>query len=70
MTKVKFSSKMDNSVLKQLRKYAKDSRRSIANVLTEAVSEHLDRVRVRPIFRTAADEVLQENKELLQRLAK
>lgn len=70
MAKVKFSSKIDESTLKKLRSYAKQSNRNISDVLSEAVSDYLDRVSVRPAFRNAADRVLQDNNELLKRLAK
>lgn len=67
---VKFSSKLDEATLEELRAYAKRTGRSIASVLTEAVDEYLARVQVRPAFRSAADEVLQEHDELLERLAR
>lgn len=61
---------MEKPVLRQLRRFAKSSRMQISDILTEAVSEYLDRRSVRPIFRDAVDEVLRENKDLLERLAK
>lgn len=67
---VKFSSKLDEAVLEELRGYAKESGRSIASVLTEAVEEYLARARVRPAFRSAVEEVLEEHDELLERLAR
>ena len=67
---VKFSSKLDEATLAKLRSHAKDTGRSIAAVLTEAVEEYLDRARVRPAFRSAVDEVLEEHDELLDRLAR
>jgi predicted transcriptional regulator len=67
---VKFSSKMDDQVLAALRDYAQSSDRTVSSVLTEAVSEYLQRVRVRPAFRAAAEEVLDTHGELLQRLAR
>jgi hypothetical protein len=67
---VKFSSKIDPRVLKELRVYAKESGRSISVLVTEAVAEHLRRVRVRPAFRGALDQVISEHDELLKRLAR
>lgn len=67
---VKFASKIDPRVLQELRLYAKESGRSIASLVTEAISEHLKRVRVRPAFRRALDEVVDEHDELLKRLAR
>lgn len=66
----KFSSQLDRDVLAELREYARESNQRISSVLTEAVSSHLQRVRVRPVFRRAMDEILEENSELLSRLAK
>lgn len=67
---VKFSSMLDEAALAELRSYSKQSGRSIAALLTEAVEEYLARVRVRPTFRSAVDEVLDEHDELLERLAR
>lgn len=66
----KFSSKMDAETLHELRSLAKRTRKPISAVLGEAVSEYLTRVKVRPIFRDAADHVLNEHDDLLKRLAK
>lgn len=68
--KVKFSSKLDAELLKELRSYAKESKRPIADLLSDAVSQHLNTVRVRPIFREAAEIVVEEHKDLLIRLAR
>lgn len=72
MTKkpVKFASQIDPGVLKELRAYAQDENRSISGIVSEAVAEYLQRVRVRAVFRTAAEQVMAENAALLERLAK
>jgi hypothetical protein len=67
---VKFSSKMDGETLDALRAYAREEGRTFAGVLGEAVHEYLNKKRVRPAFREAADAVLREHDELLARLAK
>ena len=67
---VKFSSKMDGKTLDALRAYAREEGRTVAGVLSEAVQEYLDKNRVRPAFREAAEAVLAEHDELLRRLAK
>lgn len=67
---VKFSSKMDSEVLDALRALADASGRTLSALLTEAAVEYLDRVRVRPAFRAATDEVLETHAELLERLAR
>ena len=67
---VKFASQIDARVLEELRQYAKENDRTLSGVLTRAVDEFLQRARVRPAFRKAVDEVLDEHDELLRRLAK
>jgi hypothetical protein len=66
----KFATQIDETVLKDLKRFAAASDRSISGVVTEAVAEYLKRVQVRPAFRTAMDEVLTDHAELLKRLAK
>jgi hypothetical protein len=65
----KFSSQMEREVLAEVRRYARESNRRLSEVLTEAARAHLDRIRIRPAFRKAAEEVLDEIKALLKRLA-
>jgi predicted transcriptional regulator len=66
----KFSTKMNKEVLAKLRDYAQTSDRSISLIVSEAVSEYLSRVEVRPAFRAAVDDVIAEHEELLRELAK
>lgn len=70
MKAIKFATQIDEKVLSELRSYAKSSGRSISGLVSEAVGEYLDKVKVRPVFRDAMDEVLEEHSELLTRLAK
>lgn len=67
---VKFSSKIDAKVLKSLRAHAAREGRTLSAVLTAAAEQYLQRASIRPAFRTAASEVLDEHAELLQRLAR
>lgn len=67
--RIKFRSKIEQQVLDELRRFAKESGRTISSILTEAVSEYLARARVRPVFLAATEEVLDENADLLTRLA-
>lgn len=67
---VKFSSKMDAKVLKGLRAHAEREGRTLSAVLTAAAEEYLSRMAVRPAFRKAAREVIDEHAELLERLAR
>jgi len=66
----KFATQVDETVLKELKAFAKKSDRSISSVVTEAISEYLLRAKLRPAFRKAMDEVLDDHQELLSRLAK
>jgi predicted transcriptional regulator len=61
---------MNAAVLERLRDYAQSSDRSISQIVSEAVAEYLSRVEVRPSFRRAVEEVIRENEELLQELAR
>jgi predicted transcriptional regulator len=61
---------MDRELLQSLRQHAEASGRSISTLLDEAVREYLERVHVRPAFRSAMDEVLEKHDELLERLAR
>ncbi len=70
MKLVKFSTQVDEKVLRELRAVAEETDKSISTLVTEALAAHLQRVRVRPAFRSAMDEVLNEHAEVLRRLAK
>lgn len=66
----KFATQIDEKVLKDLKSYVAQADRSISSVVTEAVAEYLQRSKVRPAFKSAMDEVLDDHEELLARLAK
>ncbi len=66
----KFATQLDEKVLKDLKTYVNEADRSISSVVNEAVSEYLQRSKLRPAFRNAMDEVLDDHQELLKRLAK
>ena len=66
----KFATQIDETTLEELRAYSRSTGRSISAVVTEAVGEYLKKSSVRPAFRTAMDEVLDDHAELLDRLAK
>lgn len=67
---VKFATQVDEAVLREVRATAKETGQSISKLVEDALVEHLRRVRVRPAFREAMDEVLDDHAELLERLAK
>lgn len=66
----KFATQIDEKVLKDLKAYAKESDRSISRVVSDAVREYIAKAQVRPSFRSAMDDVLEDHSELLRRLAK
>lgn len=70
MKAVKFATQIDEKVLKDLKSYVNETDRSISSVVSEAVAEYLQRSKLRPAFRNAMAEVLDEHEELLTRLAK
>lgn len=66
----KFSAQMDAEILERLRAHAAQTGRTLAWLLTRASTEYLEREQLRPAFTSAADEVLEEHAELLDRLAR
>jgi len=66
----KFSSKMDEEVLNQLKALAKEQDRDISSLLEEAVNDLILKKRIRPAFEVAANEVFFEFNEALKELAK
>lgn len=70
MAKKKFATKVSDEVLRDLREYARESERSISDVVDEAIKSHLQMVRIRPAFRAAAGKVIDRHAEALKRLAK
>ena len=66
----KFATQIDEKTLKDLKSYTKETDRSISSVVNEAVAEYLHRSKLRPAFRNAMDEILDDHQELLKRLAK
>lgn len=66
----KFATQIDSEVLRSLKLFAKTADKSISRVVSDAVAEYINKYQVRPAFKSAMDEVLSENEELLKRLAK
>ena len=65
-----FATQLDETTLYALRSYSNTTVRSIPSVVSEAVAEYLKRAKVRPAFRDAMSETLDDHAELLKRLAK
>ena len=70
MAKEKFASLVEAKILKDLRDYSELTDRSSSSLVSEALAEYLSKVKVRPAFRNAMDEVISAHEELLSRLAK
>jgi hypothetical protein len=70
MKQTKFSTQLDEKVLKQLKNFSAESGKSISWLVSEAVAEYLARTQTRPAFTSAMDEVLHTHADLLRRLAK
>lgn len=66
----KFATQIDEKVLRDLKTFAKKADRSISRIVNEAVKEYINKAQIRPAFTSAMDEVLKDNSELLERLAK
>jgi hypothetical protein len=58
MAKRKFATTVSEEALKELRSYVRESKRSISDVVDEALRSHLRTVRVRPVFKEAVEHVL------------
>lgn len=65
----KFATQIDEAVLREVRATAKETGQSISRLVEDALVEHLRRVRVRPAFRRAMGEVMDDHADLLARLA-
>lgn len=70
MSFTKFSTQIDEDVLKKLKEFTRQSDKSISQVVSEAIDDYLQKIQMRPAFRSAVEDVLQKNKDLLERLAK
>jgi hypothetical protein len=70
MNQSKFSTLVDEKILQELKRHSQDSGKSISWIVSEAIAEYLERTRTRPAFLSAMNEVLDDNAELLRRLAK
>jgi len=66
---VKISSKVEESVWRELRAIAEESHQSIGGLLTEAIRDYVRRRRVRPEVMKQLDASIAENEELGRLLA-
>jgi len=70
MATIKISSKVEAQVWEELRMLAKESHQNVSGLLTEAISDYLQRRRVRPAVLEHLSDSMTENDELGQLLAK
>ena len=70
MATIKISSKVEEQVWEELRMLAKESHQNVSGLLTEAISDYLQRRRIRPAVLDHLSDSMDENGELGQLLAK
>jgi predicted transcriptional regulator len=70
MATIKISSKVEESVWEELKEVACESHQNISGVLTEAISQYLQRNRVRPVVLDHIADSIRDNEELGKLLAK
>lgn len=69
MAKIKISSKVEQREWEALQALARESNRSIAGMLSEAVAEYVARKRLRPEVMSHLEDSMDENEELGELLA-
>ena len=69
MTTIRIRSKVDEATWNELRDLARESKRSVSELLSEAVEEYLARRRVRPDPVRHLEDSMRENEELGKLLA-
>ena len=70
MATIKISSRVEKQVWEELRQLAKESHQNVSGLLTEAISDYLQRRRIRPAVLDHLSDSMNENDELGQLLAK
>jgi predicted transcriptional regulator len=70
MATIKISSKVDPAVWDELKQLADEHNRSISGVLNEAITEYVQRRRVRPAVLNALEKSIAENRRLGELLAR
>ena len=69
MAAIKISSKVEEEAWEGLRQLAGESHQSISGLLTEAITEYLQRRRVRPVVMQHLEDSIRDNEELGRKLA-
>ena len=70
MSTIKISSKVEEAVWDELKAAAKESNQNVSGMLTEAISDYLQRRRIRPVVTNHLLDSIDENEELGRLLAK
>lgn len=64
MTAIKISADVDEAAWNELRDLARETKRSVSEVLSEAIEEYLTRRRARPDVLRHLEDSMRENEEL------
>ena len=70
MQSIKISSKVDADTWEELKELARESHQNVSGLLTEAISDYIQRKRVRPVVLKHLEDSMTENEELGKLLAK
>ena len=70
MQSIKISSKVDEAVWNDLKSLARERHQNVSGLLTEAISEYVQRKRVRPTVVTHLEASIEQNEELGKLLAR
>jgi len=70
MPTIKISSKVEEAVWDELKAVARESHQNVSGILTEAISDYLQRRRIRPTVISHLNDSIRENEELGKLLAK
>lgn len=70
MSTIKISSKVEEAVWNELKEAANESHQNVSGMLTEAISDYLQRRRIRPAVKNHLEDSIRENEELGKLLAK
>jgi len=65
----KFATQLEEKTIRDLKLFSKKTDKSISKVVNLAIIEYLQKTQVRPAFRNAMEEVIEENAQLLKKLA-
>jgi predicted transcriptional regulator len=69
MQNIKISSKVDEAVWNELKALSRERHQNVSGLLTEAISEYVQRKRVRPEVLSHLEDSMDENEELGKLLA-